>query len=173
MSELFFPPPPVRSAPTSPPGTPEREIEEIEDALRALPARPSPTATSLPSGLSVAVASPCNESWDAMLGDDRVRHCSRCDKDVFNLSALRADEIEALLAEHGVKRCVRFYRREDGTMLTADCPVNRPRRIALRVLAVTAVAVGTSVAVAYYTRPVIRGRIDGSHEFMGDAMPTS
>jgi hypothetical protein len=159
--------------PTTPPGTPAREIEEIQHALRALPARPPPEPAALPSGLRVSVASPCAESWDAMLGDDRVRHCSRCDRDVFNLSALRADEIEALLAERGVQRCVRFFRRADGTMLTADCPVNRPRRIALRVLAVTAVAVGTSAAVAYYTRPLVRGHADHASEVTGGLMPTS
>jgi len=187
MSEPFVPPPgsrepsppsdgeeraPASRKPAGLPGTPEREIAELEDELRALPSRPMPPPASLPSGLRVSVASPCSESWDAMVGDERARHCSRCDRDVFNLGALRAEEIEALLAEHGVKRCVRFFRRADGTMLTADCPVNRPRRIALRVLAATAVAIGTATATAYYFREEPRGRIDGVHT-MGDVVPRS
>ncbi len=186
MSEPFVPPPPSASGPPpasagAPPpshepsalaSAPEREIAELEEALRALPSRPLPPPASLPRGLRVSIASPCSESWDAMVGDERTRHCSRCDRDVFNLGALRADEIEALLAEHGVKRCVRFFRRTDGTMLTADCPVNRPRRIALRVLAATAVAIGATAAAAYYFRePEVR--IEHGSERIGDVAPTS
>jgi hypothetical protein len=47
------------------------------------------------------VASPCDAAWDAMEGDDLVRFCQHCRKNVYNL----------------------FYRRADGTLLTDDCPV--------------------------------------------------
>jgi hypothetical protein len=71
---------------------------------------------------NLRIARPCDERWELMMGDERVRHCRRCDKDVFNLSAMRRDEAEALLADHDVRPCVRFYRRADGTIKTADCP---------------------------------------------------
>ena len=71
----------------------------------------------------IRIASPCQASWDAMPGDDRRRHCSSCGRDVFNLSALTADAALALVAAPGPRPCVRFFRRLDGTMLTADCPV--------------------------------------------------
>ena len=32
-----------------------------------------------------------------MVGDDRARHCSKCDKDVFDLSAMTTSEVTALL----------------------------------------------------------------------------
>jgi hypothetical protein len=32
---------------------------------------------------SVQLASPCNEPWEGMVGDERVRHCARCDKNVY------------------------------------------------------------------------------------------
>ena len=61
------------------------------------------------------IAEPCAEDWDAMTGDGHRRHCGTCDRDVFDLSRLTADEAEALLATGA---CVRFYRRADGTVTT-------------------------------------------------------
>jgi hypothetical protein len=75
----------------------------------------------------VRVASPCPASWETMDGDDRVRFCSLCEKNVYNLSALNAAAAQALVEEHADDLCVRFYRRRDGTMLTADCPVGLRR----------------------------------------------
>jgi hypothetical protein len=69
----------------------------------------------------------CKQSWDDMVGDDRVRECRGCDRQVFNLSAMTREEAEALLATRGLTPCVRFYRRPDGTVMTTDCPT-RTRR---------------------------------------------
>src|SRR5262245_25506118 len=52
---------------------------------------------SLPLLSRVEVASPCPERWDGMAGDDRIRHCGRCEKSVYDLSAMSAAEAEALL----------------------------------------------------------------------------
>ncbi|ATQ78059.1 hypothetical protein CR152_28785 [Massilia violaceinigra] len=69
----------------------------------------------------VDIASPCTASWDKMAGDDRVRHCKDCNKNVFNLSAMPQADAAALLAEnHHGELCVRFYRRQDGTVMTSD-----------------------------------------------------
>jgi len=142
------------------------DLEDSGDATRA------PRRATLPSGATAEVASPCSEDWGAMVGDERVRHCSRCDKDVYNLSALSAEEAELFLAQRG-ERCIRFFRRRDGTLLTSDCPVGRPKKIALRVVAAIAVAVGASAAGYAASRPgLIRGRIEGS-QLMGDMLPTS
>lgn len=71
----------------------------------------------------VRIASPCKMEWADMTGGDRVRHCAACQKNVFNLSGMkRSEAIDLLRATEG-KICARFYRRKDGTMLTADCPV--------------------------------------------------
>jgi hypothetical protein len=84
-----------------------------------------------------------------MVGDERVRRCSRCERDVLDLGGLRLDEVEALLAERGLPRCERFHRREDGTLLAQDCPVGRPRRIATRVLVAIAITVGLATLTAF------------------------
>lgn len=70
----------------------------------------------------ITIASPCAASWDKMQGDERVRHCGDCNKNVFNLSAMPDAAAAALLADnHSGELCVRFYQRQDGTVMTSDC----------------------------------------------------
>jgi hypothetical protein len=77
----------------------------------------------------VAIASPCNVSWDSMQGEGAVRFCGQCQLNVYNLSEMPHDEAEALINTpgEGGERCVRFYRRKDGTVLTQNCPVGFAR----------------------------------------------
>ena len=78
---------------------------------------------------NITVASPCHESWDKMTGDDRARFCNVCERPVYNLSSMTGHEIAELIRENeGKRKCVRFYRREDGTILTQDCPVGYARK---------------------------------------------
>jgi len=72
---------------------------------------------------NLRVASPCRMDWTQMSGDDRVRHCSECKLNVYNLSEMSRREAEELIAGHEGRLCVRFYQRADGTVLTRDCPV--------------------------------------------------
>ncbi len=103
---------------------------------------------------SVAIASPCPVSWDAMTGDDKARHCSTCDRQVYNIAALTTAEAAALIVAKEGKLCGRIFRRKDGTILTADCPVGhktkrrrRLKRLALGgVLAALIVEGGTLLA---------------------------
>jgi hypothetical protein len=78
---------------------------------------------------NIKVASPCPARWEEMTGDDLVRHCEQCDKNVYNMSGLSAEAAANLFREKEGKLCVRFFRRADGTMLTADCPVGLHHRI--------------------------------------------
>ena len=71
----------------------------------------------------IGVASPCTADWATMNGDERVRHCALCNKNVYNLSAMTRSEVEALIKEKEGKFCGRFFRRADGTILTDNCPV--------------------------------------------------
>jgi hypothetical protein len=69
------------------------------------------------------VASPCAVPWSEMKGNEVVRHCDDCKKNVYNISNLTREEAASLIREKEGKLCVTFYRRSDGTLLTADCPV--------------------------------------------------
>ena len=49
--------------------------------------------------------------------------CHLCQKKVYNLSAMTRGEGERLLAKSEGNMCVCMYRRQDGTVMTTDCPV--------------------------------------------------
>src|SRR6185436_4668613 len=76
---------------------------------------------------NIRIASPCSANWEDMTGDERSRLCADCRKHVYDLSALTADEAVDLIREKEGNLCARFYQRNDGTVLTADCPVGAAR----------------------------------------------
>ena len=74
----------------------------------------------------VYVASPCTADWEKMSGDERKRFCSQCQKNVFNISSMTKSEAETLINEALAKKeglCIQYFQRQDGTILTEDCPV--------------------------------------------------
>ncbi len=104
----------------------------------AIPPRPR----KLPMLEAIDVAAPCAVPWAAMDGDDRVRFCSECRLNVYDLSDMSREEAQAFVAGAEGRVCVTFYRRADGTVLTADCPVGLAlRRRARRMLGVLVGAV--------------------------------
>jgi hypothetical protein len=68
------------------------------------------------------IAAPCPASWEGMAGDERVRHCTLCDLNVYNVAELTAEQVRELLVRTEGRVCVRLYRRADGTVLMRDCP---------------------------------------------------
>jgi hypothetical protein len=76
---------------------------------------------------NVHVASPCSADWESMYGDDRTRFCAECKLNVYNLSGMTREEAERLVTNAEGRLCVRFYRRADGSIITADCPVGWAR----------------------------------------------
>ncbi|MBL4845014.1 MAG: hypothetical protein JKY65_05785 [Planctomycetes bacterium] len=91
----------------------------------------------------IDVASPCHESWGDMTGDARQRECDKCEQTVYDLSGMARSEAEALVrrTQSGESVCVRFRRRADGTVLTADCPT-RVRKTRSQWTQVRSVAAG-------------------------------
>lgn len=77
---------------------------------------------NLPMLDRIEVAKPCPANWDEMKGNDQVRHCSLCRLNVYNLSDMSREEAARLVQNTEGRLCVRFYRRDDGTVLTKDCP---------------------------------------------------
>src|SRR5436305_12755958 len=85
-----------------------------------------------------------------MQGDHRVRHCSECNLNVYNFSAMTERQIQRLLLTTNGRLCARWYRRSDGTILTSDCPVG----FRARVKKVSLVA-GTALSAVFTMSPAI------------------
>ncbi len=111
----------------------------------------------------VLLASPCDVPWEVMVGDNRVRHCLDCKRDVFNLSAMTQAEVESFLeaaAQMGArgeeKPCIALYQRTDGTILTTDCPVGVRRR-RIRSLIASTMGVGIASLMAFTALALLKG----------------
>ena len=89
------------------------------------------------------VREPCSAEWDAMEGNDRVRFCASCRKDVYDLSAFAADEAEHLLRGAAGRVCIIVERDSQGRTLTAD---RLPPRRSLRRLATIATAASVAIS---------------------------
>lgn len=140
-----------------------------------MPVHHSPSPSSSPLE-NLHIASPCHASWDAMNGDDRARFCRTCQKNVFNISMMTRAEAEALIREKEGNLCVRFAQREDGTILTNDCPVGweRAKSAALRpwrflAAGVAAVVVAVVSALGGVSQVAAQPPADSSTQAAGEA----
>jgi hypothetical protein len=99
----------------------------------------------------LSIAKPCPASWDTMMGDDRVRHCELCKLNVYNIAALTTAEALDLVTKAEGRVCARLYKRADGTVLTANCPVGVKaawRRVAWAAAAAAVVVLTVSTVVS-------------------------
>jgi hypothetical protein len=115
------------------------------------------TAISAPGGAfmpklsspldNLKIAAPCSADWDQMFSfeDKRVRFCSQCDLNVYNLSDMSRQEAEDLITKTEGRLCVRFYRRADGSVLTRNCPVGL-KKIKQRAARVAKVVAGMALS---------------------------
>lgn len=76
----------------------------------------------MPRCFDVLIPEPCQVGWQNMQGDDTVRFCGLCSKNVYNLSDMTEDEVSDLIEVRGTKICVSIRRRADGTVYTDNCP---------------------------------------------------
>jgi hypothetical protein len=103
-------------------------------------------ATDLPLLDQVTIASPCSAPWEKMQGNEQVRFCQQCQENVYNFSEMtRAEAEELIIAKEG-KLCGGYYRRQDGTTLTRDCPVG-VRQLRTRVIRAFCAVAATLVAL--------------------------
>lgn len=95
----------------------------------------------------VVIAAPCPISWDNMNGDDRVRHCSGCNKNVYNIADMTDAEANAFFEKNGSTECIRIFRRSDGKMMTDNCPKGL-RLVRNRIM--TGIKLGAGIAAAIF-----------------------
>ncbi len=123
----------------------EREVAEVAREMSEMQQK-----RQLPLLEDIRIASPCNERWDEMLGDGRSRHCLKCDKNVYDVSAMTREEAEALIRSNEGGVCLRLYKRRDGRVITSDCPVGVRRRRVTRVAALVALGGAAAGAMALH-----------------------
>jgi hypothetical protein len=111
---------------------------------------------------NLQIASLCPASWKGMKGDDRIRFCESCSKHVYNISDLTADESLRIIHENEDTACLRLYRRRDGTILTADCPVGLRYRLRRKLLRTLSAVVLLSVAVPSTVLAYVKGSRPGT-----------
>lgn len=121
---------------------------------------------------SLQIAKPCRADWGAMSGDERARFCASCRKNVYDLSAMTRAEAEALILEKEGNLCLRLYRRQDGTVITSDCPVGiavprRPLRWVGAALAAILGLVASWTARPAQARPPLCADAANSRAVMG------
>jgi hypothetical protein len=86
---------------------------------------------------SLRVVTPCSVAWSSMKGDDAVRFCGQCRKNVYNVAQLSRAEAVALIERAEGRVCMQLTRRADGTIATGDCwaQLRRARKRGLLALA--------------------------------------
>ena len=124
-----------------------QKTRELDQAARLLDE--AKAKSKLPVLDNIRIAAPCSAEWAAMTGDERVRHCGDCKKNVYNISELTRDEAEALIVAKEGKLCVRYYQRTDGTILLKDCSIGVSRRRRRRIVAAGAAAMLAGGAALY------------------------
>ena len=135
------------------------KTRELADAARLLDE--AKRKAKLPVLDNLRVATPCSVSWDGMTGDERVRACGSCQKNVYNLSNLTREEAQALIVEKEGKLCVRYYQRHDGTILLKDCSVGigrkRKRTVVAAGVAALLAGVGGYLVLSKRSQPTCIG----------------
>jgi hypothetical protein len=86
----------------------------------------------------VAISTPCAESWDAMTGTARQRHCQSCNKHVHDFATMTPREIERTILASGGQLCARLTHRPDGSLVHRESIV-APSQLAAAALSVTLV----------------------------------
>src|SRR5205085_5753181 len=95
----------------------------------------------------LTIGNPCKSDWQAMTGNQRVRYCQECNKNIYNLSAMTRDEAEALIARFEGRLCARIERDADGVILDDDLRA-APQLISRRVSPVAAALVTALIGLS-------------------------
>ena len=128
------------------------------------------------------VPNPCPADWQQMTGDEAIRFCDTCNKQVYNLSAMTRLQAEALVSAKGGHLCIRFTRNAGGTMANSrplsELPQPRyqitSRRASPIASAILSAIVATTpcIAVASQTPPsVSRTILSENREARPDTQP--
>jgi ankyrin repeat protein len=71
---------------------------------------------------TIRVESPCEASWDSMIGNDQVRFCEHCNLTVNDLSQLTRKRALRLVRASKGRLCIRYHSGPDGSLVTRSTP---------------------------------------------------
>lgn len=57
----------------------------------------------------IEIVSPCSADWDSMKGNDQIRFCEHCNRNVNDLTQITHKQIKRLIAHSNGRFCVRYY----------------------------------------------------------------
>lgn len=101
---------------------------------------------------SICIAMPCSFDWDTMKGNDEVRLCGGCNKNVYNISAMSKKRAEEILSGPQLP-CIQIVRTQDGRLSHDECPGwLKPLRKGWRKTLGFAVSVLTLFSIASQTK---------------------
>ena len=103
---------------------------------------------------SVDIKSPCNQSWDEMFGNDEVRFCSHCAKNVHNISAMNRKKAEYLIKKSEGKLCIRYVKTPQGKLITAPPTLTKITRRATIAASVLATSLTLSTMAYGQSEPI-------------------
>lgn len=93
------------------------------------------------------IPEPCTVPWNSMKGDDRIRFCGQCTKNVYNISNMTRAEAQALLIDSEGRVCITMLKRADGTIVSDKCPpILKPIRYCWRRVSAAVIAAFALVA---------------------------
>ena len=102
---------------------------------------------SIPIIDQIRINNPCTADWDSMIGNDEVRFCEHCAKDVHNLSAMTRAEAERLVANSNGNLCIRYYQLPRQKIETKD-NLHISYRITRRISRVAAGAITAALTLS-------------------------
>lgn len=105
---------------------------------------------------SIDVKSPCNENWDEMFGNEEVRFCSHCAKNVHNLSAMTRQKAEELVKNSNSKLCVRYVKNPNGKIVTAPPTLTKITRRATIAASILATSLTLSTIAYSQGEPIVK-----------------
>jgi hypothetical protein len=95
----------------------------------------------------VQIARSCSNDWESLTGNDRVRFCGECNKNVYNFTAMTRSEAENLIRETAGNICARIIRDVEGFVVTAKSPIGL-NLIPLRASKIASAVVATALSVS-------------------------
>lgn len=75
--------------------------------------------------MELKISAPCPMKWENLAGNERIRHCARCNLNVYNLAVMSQDEVARIVSTTEGRLCGRLYLRGDRTATLRDCAEGR------------------------------------------------